>query len=36
MVFVARMEEGNISNNLIYLFPDIKGGRKTDFEASPK
>ena len=25
----ARMEEGNVTNNLNYLFPDIKGGGRT-------
>ena len=24
----ARMEGGNVTNNLNYLFPGIKGGRK--------
>ena len=32
----ARMEEGNVTNNLNYLFPDIKGGRKIDYKASPR
>lgn len=32
----AREEEGNVTNNLNYFFPDIKGGRKIDCEASPR
>ena len=32
----AIMEEGNVTNNLIYLFSDIKGGRKIDCEASSR
>ena len=31
-----RMEEGNVTNNLNYLFLDVKGGRKIDCEASPR
>ena len=30
------MERGNATNNLNYLFPDIKGGRKIDCEAYPR
>ena len=29
----ARMEGGNVTNNLNYLFPGIKGGRKINCEA---
>ena len=29
------MKEGNVSNNLRELFPDTKGGCKTDCEVSP-
>ena len=32
----ARMEEGNVTNNLRELFPDSKGGCKIDCEASPR
>ena len=31
----ARMEGGNVTNNLNYLFPGIKGGRKINCEAPP-
>ena len=30
----TRMEEENVTNNLNYVFPDIKGGRKIDCEVS--
>ena len=32
----ARMEEGNVTNNLNYLFPGIKGGHKIDCELSTR
>ena len=32
----ATMEVGNVNSNLNYLFPDIKGGRKTYCEASSR
>ena len=32
----ARMEKGNLTNNLRELFPDLKGGCKIDLEASPR
>ena len=32
----ARMDEGNVTNNLNYLFPDLKGGGKIDYEAPPQ
>ena len=31
----ARMEGGNVTNNLNYLFRRIKGGRKINCEAPP-
>ena len=32
----ARMEQGNVTNNLNYLFPKIKCGRKIDCGTSPR